>query len=64
VAKSVGTPIDPEEQAVTELLEAIAVAREKARLAYEFSGGSAYAHDTAVACDKVARLAGVSPRKR
>ena len=44
---------------VAELLAAIADARSKAALAYEFSGGNGYAYAAMQACILVARLAGV-----
>ena len=44
---------------VAELLAAIADARSKAALAYEFSGGNGYAYAAMHACDLVGRLAGV-----
>jgi hypothetical protein len=49
-----------DDDGVAELLEAIADARSRASLAYEFSGGNGYAYAAMQACDKVARLAGVS----
>ena len=48
-----------ENAGVAELLAAIADARSKAALAYEFSGGNGYAYAAMHACDLVARLAGV-----
>jgi hypothetical protein len=55
--------VDPDEVAVAELLAAIAEARDRAKAAYEFSDGSAYAHATVVACERVARLAGIARAK-
>jgi hypothetical protein len=54
--------VDPDEVAVAELLGAIGEARDRAKTAYEFSEGSAYAYAVVTACEKVAKLAGV-PKK-
>jgi hypothetical protein len=56
--------VHPDEVAVAELLAAIGEARDRAKTADEFSDGCAYAHASLMACNKVARLAGVSPSKK
>ena len=51
------SPEEELERQIDEVLELVAMAREAAAKAYEFSGGNAYAYAAVQACGKAAGLA-------